>query len=148
VTGGEKPVPASCHALILFGLLLTVTSLDRIWRTYSDTVATGWDALGGKETLVLVLFVLVVAIVIVDALLPRSAGRWPADAMAGVLGLAVFVLLVAIVVAVNNESPDVFGDFDADDPPHGPAFAALGGVALMFVGWAGLIGVGRRTISS
>ncbi|HEX6116129.1 MAG TPA: hypothetical protein VFY99_03445 [Solirubrobacterales bacterium] len=144
MTSGAKPAPASCHALILFGLLLTATSLDRVWRSYSDTDAIGWDTLGGSETLVNVVFVVVVAIVIWDALMPRSAQPWPARVAATVLGVALLACLVAVVVAVNNEAPAVFDGHPADDHPRGGAYAALGGVAAMLIGWAGLLRASRR----
>jgi hypothetical protein len=47
----EYPSAASCNALVVFGLLLTTTSVDRVWRTYDEVSATGWDALGDFDAL-------------------------------------------------------------------------------------------------
>jgi hypothetical protein len=59
--------------MVLFGLLLTITSVDRVWRTYTEVSATGWDSLGELDVLLVVPFVLVVAFVVADALALRNA---------------------------------------------------------------------------
>jgi hypothetical protein len=136
----------SGHALVLFGVLLTVLALDHVWRHEGDGVATGWHALAGTEPVFAVILVLVVAAVAFDALARISPAERVGVAIPVGLILALIASLVLIVIAAANQSPPVFDGAPADDHPQAPAFAAFGGTVTALLGAIAMLRAGRAPL--